>query len=189
MKSHDSKGFHLYFKLILCGIRWKLARTIALCSAVSRMALMGDIRVERLTVADIERARVLFATMAAVFEIDPEPLSDDYLTRVLVREEFWALAASVDARMVGGLTAHTLPLTRAEVSEVFIYDIAVIPDYQRQGIGRQLVATLRAQATACGITVVFVPADNEDVHALDFYQTLGGVATPVTIFTFSDDVG
>jgi aminoglycoside 3-N-acetyltransferase I len=153
------------------------------------MALMGDFRVERLTVADVERAQVLFATMAAVFEIDSEPLSDDYLARILVREEFWALAASVDGRIVGGLTAHTLPLTRAEVSEVFIYDIAVISDYQRQGIGRQLVATLRAEATAFGITVVFVPADNEDAHALDFYQALGGVATPVTIFTFSDDVG
>jgi aminoglycoside 3-N-acetyltransferase I len=189
MKSLDSMGFHPCFKLTLCGTRRKLARTIALSSAASRMALMGDIRVERLTVADVERARVLFATMAAVFEIDSEPLSDSYLVRVLVREEFWALAASVDGRTVGGLTAHTLPLTRAEVSEVFIYDIAVISDYQRQGIGRQLVAILRAEATACGITVVFVPADNEDAHALDFYQALGGVATPVTIFTFSDDVG
>jgi aminoglycoside 3-N-acetyltransferase I len=189
MKSLDSKGFQPCFKLTLCGTRRKLARTIALCSAASRMALMGDIRVERLTVADVERARVLFTTMAAVFEIDSDPLSDGYLLRVLVREEFWALAASIDGRIVGGLTAHTLPLTGAEVSEVLIYDIAVIPDYQRQGIGRQLVATLRAQASACGITVVFVPADNEDAHALDFYQALGGVATSVTIFTFSDDGG
>jgi hypothetical protein len=28
---------------------------------------------------------------------------------------------------VGGLTAHTLPLTRAEASEIFIYGIAVVP--------------------------------------------------------------
>jgi aminoglycoside 3-N-acetyltransferase I len=150
---------------------------------------MGEIRVQRLTVADIERARALFATMAAVFETEPESLSDEYLARLLVREEFWALAASVDGRTVGGLTAHTLPLTRTEASEVFIYDIAVIPEYQRQGIGRQLVETLRERASACGITVVFVPADNEDAHALDFYRALGGVAAPVTIFTFSDDVG
>jgi aminoglycoside 3-N-acetyltransferase I len=150
---------------------------------------MGEIRVQRLTVADIERARALFATMAAVFETEPESLSDAYLARVLVREEFWALAASVDGQTVGGLTAHALPLTRTEASEVFIYDIAVIPEYQRQGIGRQLVETLRARAIACGITVVFVPADNEDGHALDFYRALGGVAAPVTIFTFSDDVG
>jgi ribosomal protein S18 acetylase RimI-like enzyme len=31
-----------------------------------------------------------------------------------------------------------VPLTRAEMSEVFVYDIAVVSDYQRQGIGRTL---------------------------------------------------
>ena len=123
--------------------------------------------------------------MAGVFGMAAAPLSDSYLARLLVRQDFWALSASVDERIVGGLTAHTLPLTGAEVSEVFIYDIAVVPDYQRRGIGRQLVSKLRAQANACGINVVFVAADNEDAHALDFYQALGGMPAPVTMFTFA----
>ena len=80
--------------------------------------------------------------------MDGEFLSDVYLSRLLAREDFWAFAASVDRQTVGGLTAHTLQLTRAEASEIFIYDIAVTPQYQRQGIGRQLVAALRTQAEA-----------------------------------------
>jgi aminoglycoside 3-N-acetyltransferase I len=148
---------------------------------------VGGIQVERLTVGDIERAVALFALMAQVFETETEPLSDAYLHRLLARDDFWALAATVDERMVGGLTAYTLPLTRAEVSEVFIYDIAVLSDHQRQGIGRQLVAALRTEAASAEITVLFVPADNEDEHALDFYKALGGVPAQVTIFTFSDD--
>jgi len=131
-------------------------------------------------------ARALFATMTRVFATPAEALSDAYLTRLLDRDDFWALAAFVDGQMVGGLTAHTLPLTRAEVSEVFIYDIAVVPDWQRHGVGRQLMSTLRSQAAAAGISVVFVPADNEDTHALGFYEALGGVPAPVTIFTFDD---
>jgi aminoglycoside 3-N-acetyltransferase I len=75
------------------------------------------IRIDRLTVANIELARALFAPMARVFAVDAEVLSDAYLTRLLDRDDFWALAASVDGQLVGGLTAHTLPLTRAEVSE------------------------------------------------------------------------
>jgi aminoglycoside 3-N-acetyltransferase I len=145
---------------------------------------MREIRIDRLTVADMELARALFATMARVFAMDVEVLGDAYLTRLLDREDFWALAASVDGQLVGGLTAHTLPLTRAEVSEVFIYDIAVVSDWQRQGVGRQLMSTLRSEAAGAGIAVVFVPADNDDTHALDFYQALGGVPAPVTIFTF-----
>ena len=147
---------------------------------------MREIRIERLRVTDIGLARTLFAMMTRVFATAAEVLSDDYLTRLLARDDFWAFAALVDGQLVGGLTAHTLPLTRAEVSEVFIYDIAVVPDWQRHGVGRQLMSTLRSEAAAAGITVVFVAADNEDTHALDFYQTVGGVPAPVTIFTFDD---
>jgi aminoglycoside 3-N-acetyltransferase I len=31
---------------------------------------------------------------------------------------------------------------------------------------------------------VFVPADNGDTHALDFYRALGATASPVTMFVF-----
>ncbi len=148
---------------------------------------MADIQIIRLAASDCAHARELFVLMAGVFETENEPLSDGYLARLLGRDDFWALAASVDGRIVGGLTAHTLPLTRAEVSEIFIYDLAVLKDYQRQGIGRALVATLRSLAAAAGVGVVFVPADNEDTHALAFYQAVGGTAAPVTIFTFSDE--
>ena len=151
-------------------------------------ATLGDMqpnRIERLTADDIEQARELFLLMADVFETDSQPLSGDYLARLLARGDFWAFAAFVDGRIAGGLTAHTLPLTRIEESEVFIYDIAVMPQYQRRGLGRQLVTALRTQAAANGINVVWVPADNEDTHALDFYRALDGVPAPVTIFTFS----
>ncbi len=148
---------------------------------------MPETRIERLSAADIDQGRELFLMLADVFETDSRPLGGEYLAGLLARRDFWAFAASIDGRVVGGLTAHTLPLTRLEESEIFIYDIAVLPRYQRQGIGRQLVAALRAQASAAGIAVVWVPADNEDTHALDFYQALGGEPAPVTIFTFGGD--
>ncbi len=149
--------------------------------------MQPEIHIARLTGNEIERARELFLMVAEVFETERKPLSDAYLARLLARPEFWAFAASLDGRMIGGLTAHTLPLTRLEEWEIFLYDIAVMPEYQRRGVGRRLVEALREQAAAEGITTVWVPADNEDTHALDFYQALGGEAAPVTIFTFSPD--
>jgi aminoglycoside 3-N-acetyltransferase I len=47
------------------------------------------------------------------------------------------------------------------------------------------VAHLREAAAAIGIRDVFVPADDDDVYALDFYRAVGGSASPVTIFTFT----
>lgn len=140
--------------------------------------------IQRLTSSDRNQARELFTLMADVFEVEHDELSNEYLDRLLAREDFWAMAAVADGVVLGGLTAHTLPMTRTAMSELFIFDLAVHPDQQRTGVGRALVAALRAEAAQQGIGVVFVPADNEDTHALDFYDAIGGTATPVTIFTF-----
>lgn len=142
-------------------------------------------RARRLTVADRPAARSLFILMADVFEEDHSQLSDDYLDELLEKSSFWAIAAFAGGEIVGGVTAHTLRMTREESSELFIYDIAVASGHQRKGVGRHLVSELRKQAAECGIDVVFVPADDEDEHALDFYRALGGTPSPVTFFTFS----
>lgn len=141
-------------------------------------------RIRRLVVGDRDLARQLFAVMAEVFEESSEPLSDLYIDALLSRETFWAFAALSGKEVVGGLTAHMLPMTRSESAEVFIYDVAVRTDRQREGIGRHLVTALRSDATAAGYGDVFVPVDSADDHALDFYRALGGVPAPVTMFTF-----
>jgi aminoglycoside 3-N-acetyltransferase I len=147
-------------------------------------------RAKRLTSGDRELARRLFVLMAEVFAEDHEPLGDGYVDRLLRREDFWAIAAFTDDDdLIGGITAHTLPMTRAEASEIFIYDIAVRGDHQRKGVGRLLLTLLRREAAGIGIQDVFVPADDDDVHALDFYRALGGVPSPVTFFTFSGQEG
>jgi aminoglycoside 3-N-acetyltransferase I len=147
-------------------------------------------KARRLTSNDRDLAKRLFVLMAEVFEEDHDGLGDAYVDRLLSRVDFWAIAAFTDdGDLVGGLTAHTLPMTRAEASEIFIYDIAVRPDQQRKGIGRLLMTLLRREAASIGVQDVFVPADDDDAHALDFYRALGGAPSPVTIFSFSGHEG
>ncbi|MEO6956015.1 MAG: GNAT family N-acetyltransferase [Antricoccus sp.] len=150
---------------------------------------MADYRIQRLTRKDLEVARKVFAMMADVFGEDDEgpvtePLTDQYLDRILDRDSFWALAAFDDGDVVGGLTAHTLPMTRSTESELFIYDLAVRQDQQRRGVGSELIRAARSRAAAEGIDVVFVPADDDDTHALEFYRAQGGAESAVTHFTF-----
>jgi aminoglycoside 3-N-acetyltransferase I len=127
--------------------------------------------------------------MAEVFEEEHDHLSDEYLAQLLARDQFWALAATLGEELVGGLTAHTLPMTRSESRELFIYDIAVRVDHQRRGVGRLLVSHLTRIANDGGIHDLFVAADNEDAYAMEFYRALGGVASPITFFTFGRDAG
>jgi aminoglycoside 3-N-acetyltransferase I len=151
---------------------------------------VADVRIRRLTVDDIAVARATFALLVEVFdEGAPGPLSDEYLAGLLGRDSFWALAAWVDNEVVGAITAHALPMTRSPSSELFVYDLAVHPVHQRRDIGRRLVLDLCEAAALAGIATVFVPADDEDVHALAFYRALGGAPAPVTIFTFTRSAG
>ena len=122
--------------------------------------------------------------MATVFDETNEPLSDAYISALLLKPEFWAIAAVRNDTVVGGLTAHTLMMTNSPRSEVFIFDIAVEPCSQRKGVGRRLVEVLCEQSAAGGIDTVFVATDNDDSHALDFYRSLGATDSSVTIFSF-----
>lgn len=146
---------------------------------------MEHLEVKRLVSGDEATARAMFALMADVFEEGGETLGDEYVKDLLGLESFWAVVAIVDSEIVGGITAHTLPMTRASSSELFIYDLAIRSDHQRRGVGGALVRELRQAAARVGIQEVFVPADNDDVHALDFYRAQGGVPAQVTIFTFT----
>jgi aminoglycoside 3-N-acetyltransferase I len=146
---------------------------------------MSGLEARRLGRGDRTAARDMFALMADVFGEGSESLGDDYIDRLLGCETFWAFAAFVGPDIVGGLTAHTLPMTRSASSEVFIYDLAVRQTHQRQGVGSRLVRALREAAARAGINEIFVPADNDDEHALDFYRAQGAIASPVTFFTFS----
>lgn len=147
------------------------------------------VAIRRLRPGEEALARGMFAMMVAVFAEDEPPagppLADADVAALLRRDSFWALAAVDGDAVIGGLTAHELPMTRSRSSELFIYDLAVREDRQRQGIGRALVAALIKLGQEAGVETAFVPADNDDAHALEFYRAVGGVPSPVTFFTFS----
>lgn len=146
---------------------------------------MAHTDARRLTRRDRELARQLFRLMAGVFGEESMELSDEYIDGLLRRPDFWAIAAFLEGHLVGGLTAHLLPMTRTEAAEIFIYDIAVREEHRRKGIGRGLILALRESAGAHGVEEIFVPADDDDQHALSFYEALGGKASRVTLFSFS----
>lgn len=144
-----------------------------------------NFQLTRLRAGDEARAKQLFTLMAGIFDEAPAAtLSDAFVVRLLASDDFWVIGAWSGEELVGGITAHTLPMTRSESFEIFVYDIAVRSEYQRRGVGRLLMTELRVRAAALGIPTLFVAADDEDEHALDFYRALGGKAAPVTMFSF-----
>lgn len=148
---------------------------------------MSGVVIERLGVGDVQRAQAAFEMMHDVFDEDHDALSDRYATALLANESFWVIGAFEDGEAIGCITGHELAMTRHERTELFIYDLAVRVVDQRRGIGRQLVNALVVGAADRGIDVVFVPADDDDTHALAFYASLGGRPAKVTMFDLGSE--
>ena len=128
----------------------------------------------------------MFAVLASAFDEPAEVLRAEYVEELLADPSFWAVAALEEGRVVGGITAHTIPMTRSPSAELFVYDLAVHEDFRRRGVGARLVHTLRMLAADAGITVTFVPAESDDLDAIAFYRSLAGRESSASFFTWGD---
>lgn len=99
--------------------------------------------------------------------------SDEYLNKLLAREDFIPLVAVADGKVVGGLAAYVLTKFEQERSEIYIYDLAVLEEYRRQGIATGLINKLSEIAREIGAYVIFVQADHGDDPAIKLYESLG----------------
>ncbi len=96
-----------------------------------------------------------------------------YRDRLLGGEDFIALVALKQDKVVGGLAAYQLRKFEQERSEIYIYDLAVAAAHRREGIATALIAELKQIAKARGAYVIFVQADHGDDAAIALYTKLG----------------
>ncbi|MBX9600488.1 MAG: GNAT family N-acetyltransferase [Bryobacteraceae bacterium] len=167
------------------GCQWDIAETTRYSPAKVRVHwTMHGLEIRRLRAGEEELARKLFQVFADVFETDHEELPPEYVAGLLRRDDLWVLAALAGDQIAGGITAHTLPMTRSQESELFIYDLAVRADLRRKGIGRALVTSLVHAARAEEIRTALIPVEPEDTDAVDFYRAIGGRESDVKMFLF-----
>lgn len=141
--------------------------------------------IRKLASQDLAEFRSLIDLFNRVFEeTQPASASETHLRVLLSTRSFIALAAFVENEVVGGLTAYELPMYQKASSEILVYDLAVRPDYQRRGVGKQLLYHLKEYCSALGIQEFFVLVHEEDEHAIEFYRATGGKGERVINFVY-----
>lgn len=137
-------------------------------------------------ISDAKLFQDLLQVFAQVFERDPFiPPSLTYLQGLLVQEQVVVYVVIQRDQVLGGLTAYSLPTYYAQGAEMFLYDIGIRPDFQRKGLGKALLQALQEHCKSMGIASLFVAADEEDTHALDFYTHTGGKEAKVRHYTYT----
>ena len=136
------------------------------------------------SVSDLSKLQLMFDN---VFQTKPThvPERGDLATFADHRDTCVLLAVRED-EIVGGLVAYELQLLSG-TKEFYLYDIAVLPGYRKQGIGTLLIAELKNQARARGVSIIFVEAESKDTDAADFYQSLQGEHITVDHFNIAVD--
>jgi aminoglycoside 3-N-acetyltransferase I len=113
------------------------------------------------------------------------PPGEAYLTRLLEREHFIAVVASVGEAVIGGLTAYQLDKCEQDRREIYIYDLAVLKEHRRKGVATALIWELQRVGSLRDAYVIFVHADLVDAPAIAHYDKLG---TKETAHHFDIDV-
>ena len=121
----------------------------------------------------MQAANRLFADVFGEEGYHGPPAGPDHLEKLLADDKFIALVAYVDGEMAGAIAAYELVKFEAERSEIYIYDLAVIERYRRQGVATALIAAVQEIGRDKGAWVVFVQADPPDEPAVALYDKLG----------------
>lgn len=137
--------------------------------------------------ADLHTFKSMIHMFSVVFEEEPSLGSDTHLIKLLESTSFLAIAAISENEVIGGLTAHELPMVYADGSEMILYDMAVRPEHQRMGVGRALLQGLKEYCAKHKIETFFVMAHEEDLHAVEFYHATGGKSEKVVNFLYHTD--
>jgi len=146
-----------------------------------------SIEIKHLTKQDLSEFTSLIHLFNTVFEEESKIGSAANLLNLLHNKSFIALVAIAENKVVGGLTAYELPMYYSNHSEIFLYDLAVNPKYQRMGIGKALLQHLKEYCVGHGIKEFFVMAHEEDEDAIEFYHATGGKAENVINFLYAAD--
>lgn len=133
--------------------------------------------IHRLLATDTDLFRALLAMFGKAFDevhtyTAAQP-SNAYIESLLRGDQFIALAALQNKRVIGGLAAYELKKFEQDRREIYIYDLAVDEAYRRRGIATALIGGLKKIAVERNVYVIFVQADHGDDPAIALYSKLG----------------
>ena len=112
---------------------------------------------KKLTRTDILILTELVKTYADVFETANFSIPNrEYLQTLLDKDNIIFCVALLGNLVIGGLTAYILPSVYYPSSQIYIYDLAVKKNMQRQGIGQRIIAFLKNYCIEFGHAEIYV---------------------------------
>ena len=132
------------------------------------------IEIKKLNINEVTLFSQLVKLFEEVFDMKNFKLpAAQHLQNTLQQENFIAFVALLGQEVAGGMTVYVLNQYYSEKKLAYIFDLAVLPKYQRKGIGTQMINFIKSYCKERDFEEVFVQADAIDEYALNFYRSTG----------------
>jgi aminoglycoside 3-N-acetyltransferase I len=128
------------------------------------------IEIKKLEPTEISDFRKLIAIFKEVFESEEDISEDPQLSRLLRNSDFMVFVVKLNNQVVGGLTMYVLHRYFGTKPIAYLYDVGMDSKFQRQGLGKALIAAVCAYCKEHGFEVAYVEAEMEDIDAVNFYR-------------------
>lgn len=109
--------------------------------------------------------------VAALFKSTASPLSR--ASQFLANGGNYLIVAEVASELTGFVIAYRLDRLDRDAGQLFVYEVGVLPQFRRRGIGTQLMREIRHLVAAEGLTEAFALTDQANVAAQRLYGGTG----------------
>jgi ribosomal protein S18 acetylase RimI-like enzyme len=86
----------------------------------------------------------------------------------------WIIACIEDERIIGFAYGYELNRLNDVGSMLYIHEISVLPEFQGQGIGKQILNGVKSLCKDHGIYKIFLVTERSNVAACTLYESVGG---------------
>jgi ribosomal protein S18 acetylase RimI-like enzyme len=127
-----------------------------------------NINVKRFDIQDAPFAVQLVKSFAS------KDVSRAYMETFFGNPANYLIVAEVGGKSAGFLLAHALQRLKEDARKMFIYEIDVAEEFQRQGVGTRLIEYVVDVVTSERMLNAFVFTNQSNKGAVEFYKSTGG---------------
>lgn len=109
-------------------------------------------------------------------------IDSKYAAKFLANPSNFFYLAFWEDRITGFVSGYYLDMWQIESQEIFIYDLKVLENFRRKGIGKKMIQTLALEARSQKYSSLWVLAELKDERAKNFYKAVGGQANGCVMF-------
>lgn len=139
-----------------------------------------------------EYRRLTVSDMEAVLRLNGD-LRTGFACRENVRAFFaqpqnWLFACLEDGRILGFCQGYECPRLNDAGGLLYIHELAVLPSYRRQGIGKTMLNMLKILCRLSGIRRIFLITQRSNAAAAALYESVRGERPHADdmVFVFDD---